>query len=87
VTNQTGQRYSTHAIAVPEKLATLVTEFLIPGPAAHIEGVLMKKWVLGGLGLLLLGAAAVFGFVYYKTGMGPLTLMKAQQGGFQTAAV
>ena len=47
-------------------------------------GVDMKKLMLGGLALLLLGAAAVLGYVKIKTGMGPLTLWTVSRGGFQT---
>jgi ribonuclease Z len=42
------------------------------------------KLMLGGLALLLLGAAAVPGYVKIKTGMGPLTLWTVSRGGFQT---
>jgi ribonuclease Z len=44
----------------------------------------MKKLILGGLALLLLGAVAALSYVRVKTGMGPLTLYKVSQGGFQT---
>jgi ribonuclease BN (tRNA processing enzyme) len=44
----------------------------------------MKKWILGVVLGVLLTATAGFGFLKYKTGMGPLTLLKVQQGGFQT---
>jgi hypothetical protein len=46
-------------------------------------GVDMKKLMLGGLALLLLGAAAVLGYVKIKTGMGPLTLWTVSRGDFK----
>jgi hypothetical protein len=52
--------------------------------AEVVKGADMKKWLWASLVLLLLGASAVFGFVKYTTGMGPLTLLKVSQGGFQT---
>ena len=44
----------------------------------------MKKFLIIGFLCLLLGLSAALGYVKYKTGMGPFTLLKVQQGGFQT---
>ena len=43
----------------------------------------MKKWLWAVL-LVLVTVTAVFGFIKFKTGLGPFQLLKVQQGGFQT---